>query len=210
VYSWGNGDYGRLGGGDRKNRLTPKPIQLSEIVVQICAGENHSGALTSKGKIYTWGDGLTGQLGNGVSVWRSKRPKLLKSTEKFFHLAVGNFHTLAISEKGQIYSWGSGDDGQLGHHDFLNQYQPKAIAIPEASDIKFTKVFAGERSSMALTTKGVLYSWGKNSHGQLGTGDTLSKNVPTIVKFDNSDKVYFQTISSGWISSLALTGPSIG
>ena len=70
VFSCGNGNYGRLGHGDEKERLTPchissLPVDIKDYVVAISAGDAHSLAVTSSGDLYTWGYGDVLQLGNG-------------------------------------------------------------------------------------------------------------------------------------------------
>ena len=67
VYTWGRGEHGELGHGDRSNQLTPKRVDaLASVSVRALAcGGRHSAALTSDGAVYTWGRGEYGRLGHG-------------------------------------------------------------------------------------------------------------------------------------------------
>lgn len=65
VYSWGNGQGGRLGHGNQTGKSTPVIIEelRDEEVIMIESGDAHSGCITGKGKVYVWGVGLNGRLG---------------------------------------------------------------------------------------------------------------------------------------------------
>jgi alpha-tubulin suppressor-like RCC1 family protein len=69
VYSWGNGQGGRLGHGDETGENLPKEIKyfrLQSIKVMIIeAGESNSAVITSKNELLIWGIGLHGRLGTG-------------------------------------------------------------------------------------------------------------------------------------------------
>lgn len=69
VYSWGNGDGGRLGHGDSNSREEPTLVQelQGKTVVSIACGSTYSAAITNQGELYTWGRGNYGRLGHGSS-----------------------------------------------------------------------------------------------------------------------------------------------
>merc|ERR1719428_2652141 len=80
----------------------------------------HSVALTGKGKIFTWGAGpATGLLRDGETslvetpreVWEWEDNKDLGDLAR---IAAGPYHTLAMTEKGHLFSWGMGSEGRLG------------------------------------------------------------------------------------------------
>ncbi|KAG8303906.1 putative E3 ubiquitin-protein ligase herc1, partial [Homalodisca vitripennis] len=66
VYSWGDGDYGKLGHGMNTTQKQPKLIDASpfssKVVTHISAGYRHSAAVTADGELYTWGEGDHGRL----------------------------------------------------------------------------------------------------------------------------------------------------
>lgn len=69
VYSWGNGDGGRLGHGDSSSREEPTLVQelQGKTMVSIGCGSTYSAAISSQGELYTWGRGNYGRLGHGSS-----------------------------------------------------------------------------------------------------------------------------------------------
>ena len=68
VYSWGNGQGGRLGHGDSIGQNVPEKIQFltNYKVIDICCGDQHSGCIVEGGAVYVWGVGLHGRLGIGM------------------------------------------------------------------------------------------------------------------------------------------------
>jgi len=81
----------------------------------IRAGKKHLAVLTEAGAVYTWGFGEFGALGLGGATF-SRIPKLVKtlSDKVVVQIACGEYHTLALTDKGDVYAWGRGFEGQLG------------------------------------------------------------------------------------------------
>ena len=134
VYTWGRGDYGRLGHGDEDNQHTPKRVDaLASVSVRALAcGMRHTAALTSDGTVYTWGRGDDGELGHGntSSQLVPKRVDALASVS-VRALACGVMHMAALTSDGAVYTWGHGEYGELGHGDTSNQLTPKRVdALP--------------------------------------------------------------------------------
>jgi alpha-tubulin suppressor-like RCC1 family protein len=76
-------------------------------------------AVDSDNKLYCWGSGINGALGFGDTVDVTK-PKLLKiNTGEFEHrvwkVACGKNHSMCLTIKRQVFSWGQGQYGKLGH-----------------------------------------------------------------------------------------------
>jgi Regulator of chromosome condensation (RCC1) repeat len=90
----------------------------------------------------------------------------LLAQKKMTDVSCGENHTVAITDLGEIYSWGAGQFGQLGHGDILRQCSPMKIAVLEEKII--IQVSAGRKHSAALTANGHVYTWGSNEYGQLG------------------------------------------
>uniref|UniRef100_A0A3P8VEV0 RCC1-like domain-containing protein n=1 Tax=Cynoglossus semilaevis TaxID=244447 RepID=A0A3P8VEV0_CYNSE len=129
VWSWGDGDYGKLGRGGSDGCKTPKLVEkLQDLdIVKVCCGSQFSVALTKDGQVYTWGKGDNQRLGHGTDE-HVRYPKLLDSLQKkVVDVAVGSTHCLALTEDGEVLSWGSND--KLQHFDtlFSNKKQPKAL-----------------------------------------------------------------------------------
>uniref|UniRef100_H0V6J8 HECT-type E3 ubiquitin transferase n=1 Tax=Cavia porcellus TaxID=10141 RepID=H0V6J8_CAVPO len=161
VFSWGDGDYGKLGHGNSSTQKYPKLIQgplQGKVVVCVSAGYRHSAAVAEDGELYTWGEGDFGRLGHGDSNSRNI-PTLVKDISNVGEVSCGSSHTIALSKDGRtVWSFGGGDNGKLGHGDTNRVYKPKVIEALQGMFIR--KVCAGSQSSLALTSTGQVYAWG--------------------------------------------------
>ena len=103
--------------GSRGEQLTPKQIIACANlrVSQISAGESHNAVVTKSGKLYTWGNGSYGRLGNGFET-DCASPELVEDlvNTHIVRAYCGAFHTYALSNEGQIYAFGQDKYGRLG------------------------------------------------------------------------------------------------
>ncbi|XP_052792636.1 probable E3 ubiquitin-protein ligase HERC1 isoform X1 [Mya arenaria] len=202
VFSWGDGDYGKLGHGNNSTQKIPKQIAgLSGIMVkQISAGFRHSAAVTEDGDLYTWGEGDYGRLGHGDSASKNL-PTKVKDLPPLDHVACGSSHTVAVSKDGKtVWSFGSGDAGKLGHGDTCRQYKPKVI--DSLAGLVLQKVTCGCHFSMALSNTGQLYVWGSGSVIGCGSQDAIDAK-PRVL--EDLQTVRIIDIASGDNHCLALS-----
>lgn len=159
VFSWGDGEYGKLGHGNSATQKYPKMIQgplVGKVVVCVSAGYRHSAAVTCDGELYTWGEGDFGRLGHSDSQSRNV-PTLVKDISSVGQVACGSSHTIAVAQDGRtVWSFGGGDNGKLGHGDTNRVYRPKVIEALQGFIIR--KVCAGSQSSLALTSAGQVFA----------------------------------------------------
>lgn len=80
---------------------------------------------------------------------------------------------MAITDRGNLYSWGENRNGQLGIGNLIDQTNPQLVTIPNGE--KPISIALGQQHSMVVTDKGNLYSWGYNNLGQLGLGNTIDQ-----------------------------------
>ena len=83
-------------------------------VYSVAAAYRHSLALTEAGRVYTWGYGAAGRLGHGGFQERYT-PALVESLRdiRVVAVAAGDFHSMALTGGGRVYTWGEGEYGQL-------------------------------------------------------------------------------------------------
>ncbi|XP_058829831.1 probable E3 ubiquitin-protein ligase HERC4 isoform X2 [Topomyia yanbarensis] len=188
VYCWGNTVHGELGLGgiEEEQIMLPREMDWCHAadVQQTACGNSHTLLLTKDGKLFACGNNDLGQLGHDSNDVPNKRPQFVSSLENYIitQVSCGTAHSLAITNWGQLFTWGSNAVGQLGHDSDLSSYTtPRMVkAIATKSVIQ---VAAGQMHSLALTNSGELYSWGANGYGQLGLGTTNEKvPIPTLVK----------------------------
>ncbi|XP_050295909.1 probable E3 ubiquitin-protein ligase HERC1 isoform X2 [Anthonomus grandis grandis] len=175
VYSWGDGDYGKLGHGTCATHKTPRRIGgpfIIEKVIYIHAGYRHSAAITDDGRLWTWGEGDHGRLGHGDYTTR-QIPTVVPDIQDVGQVACGSSHTLAVSRDGRVvWSFGSGDNGKLGHGEIAKVCRPKVIEGLQGLVVQ--KVCAATSFSLALTTAGKVYAWGSGPVLGMGTADAIA------------------------------------
>jgi E3 ubiquitin-protein ligase HERC1 len=202
VFSWGDGDYGKLGHGNAATQKSPKQVLGSlagKTVVQVSAGYRHSAAVTADGLLFTWGEGDFGRLGHGDSQFRFV-PTLVKDI-LVGSVTCGAHHTLALStDEKVVWSFGAGDHGKLGHGDTARHYRPKIVEGLQGLDI--LKVVAGNQVSMALTKCGEVWAWGSGTCLGLGSAEAASLAPQLIEDFID---IFIVDISIGDSHCLALS-----
>ena len=148
VWSWGWGASGQLGHGDERRQLLPKKVEAfaGQRVVAVSAGDSHSLAITADGAVWSWGRGDEGQLGHGVQQDTELPGKIeALAGQRVVVVSAGGSHSLAITADGAVWSWGSGDDGRLGHGDTQLQLLPKKV-----------EAFAGRSVIAVISAAGAL------------------------------------------------------
>lgn len=207
VFSWGNGADGRLGHGDVALVNAPKVISgLADVnIVQVRAGNSFSAVLDSSGKVWAFGKGNEGQLGNGFT-HEVKEPIVVGGVLdglEITRLGVGAFHVMVVSSTGEMYSWGRNLRGQLG----LNTSVKKKLWPELVSGAPvFVSLCGGWDHSLGLTGDGLVYSWGNGYEGNrpaTGLGHVDNILVPTLIETLREYSIV--RIGSGWDHSMAIT-----
>lgn len=175
---WGNGTGGQLGNGAYQDKNTPVVVQgLSQGVVAISAGFDHTCALTISDGVLCWGRNNYGQLGDGTTA-PYNTPVAVKGAKSSDVTAIsaGSWHTCALISNGSVFCWGENFSGQLGD----GTYEPMNIPVPvQGLSSRVIAISAGTWHTCALTDVGGVFCWGDNRRGQLGdgTGDTRNRAV---------------------------------
>ncbi|PON59232.1 Regulator of chromosome condensation [Trema orientale] len=95
---------------------------------QISGGWRHTMALTSDGKLYGWGWNKFGQVGAGDNMDHCSPVQVkFPQEQKVLKISCGWRHTLAVTEIQNVFSWGRGTNGQLGHGESVDRNTPKMI-----------------------------------------------------------------------------------
>eukprot|EP01084_Bolivina_argentea_P216147 367232_1 len=174
VYSFGDNKYGQLGIGrignihdeNNKQQTYLNDLQfidyfakVNQKIIEIKCGSYHSCALSKSGNIYTWGQGKLGQLGTkvvSIQILPRYVAHIPNKNEFIQHIECGPEATAAISDIGNLFTWGYG------------QITPFQIVLDNDNDIKIRKISIGLAHSLCLTTCGRLYGIGLTTCGQLG------------------------------------------
>lgn len=172
----------RLGTGLPNDACKPEIIDSKSYspVVSISCGDFHSAFLTEVGEVYTVGCGIYGQLGH-----ESDRDEVVPmivthlSSQPIVSIACGGSFMVALSEFGEVFTWGSNLKGQLGLGDFRDRNAPQAV---ESLSGKQIQQIAAGNSHVIVSSETVPYSWGMGDRGQLGLGNTTTQCLPQPIE----------------------------
>ena len=193
VRCWGDNQFGQLGYGnaidvgDVPARLPAAagdvPLPVSDPVLQLVAGHNHTCVLLQSGLIYCWGRNNFGQLGYN----RTDNLGDGEAVTSFGYVTVGGLaaviaaggdHTCAILQSGALRCWGRNDFGQLGRGNTAsigdNETVFSAGNVDLGAGVTVKDLALGDSHTCALLTTGAVRCWGRNSEGQLGYGNNAN------------------------------------
>ncbi|CAB3245448.1 unnamed protein product [Arctia plantaginis] len=146
-------------------------------VFDIQCGYEHYVMLTTTGTVYTWGNGRRLQLGHG-DVSNLDVPTEVEALAgiKIVKISCGGWHSLALSEFGDLYAWGWNDMGQLGISNSIEDCQsysvPTLVDFFDANGDELTlnveDIACGSRHSAILLENNTVWTTGCNKYGQLG------------------------------------------
>eukprot|EP00347_Sterkiella_histriomuscorum_P016506 403352920 len=183
VFVWGSGKDGRCGNGKESSEKLPNQANTSHNFTQLSCGYHHSAAVTSDGMILSWGRGIFGQLGHGDTENYSL-PTPIEALVKIqiIQVSCGWQHSMALSSQGRIFSWGYGEDGQLGHGDTNDYLLPKEIDFFRKNSINVGMIACGHSHSGCITDgqSSQLYLWGCNPDCRLMIEENENQLLPTL------------------------------
>lgn len=188
-----------------RNTFNPFDVIGQLQIVQVCVGDKHAAAVSQYGSLFTWGSNNEGQL--GVALGNEKEcsePQLVQFPESVTKpvrmAACGYVHMAVLCQDGDVYTWGSGMMGILGHVADDNQEFPKRVnfEVPSVEntgglDDGEVKVWiACGQSNTAVVVRGrqdgqQWYVWGANNMGQMGNGTTTPCITPTLCTVEDDD-----------------------
>lgn len=218
LYTWGAGYHGQLGLNTfrKKCRLIPACIDFADPVLVVACGGFHTAVLTDDGRVYSWGDGRYGQLGNLARKHNMhSTPHLVDWLVSFkvtiTSLACGQYHTAAISNQGKLFTWGSGKWGQLGHGVRLDERFPRRVEAERQKFGLFTKVSCGDRHTAVVNDQGKVITWGSGQHGQLGHSNGSDQLRPVMINDPEGELAgqFVVSIDCGATTTAAVTNTGL-
>jgi alpha-tubulin suppressor-like RCC1 family protein len=178
--------------------------------MRVACGYDFTACITESGKLYCWGTNKFGNLGvenkgDEGSQQIIPRPELVNSLSSVSVIQVvcGKNHMMCLSSEGVVYSWGSGENGVLGHGNNAGLNKPQMIRELRKEKICF--IAAGEFNSAAISVHGSLYIWGQGKFGRLGIGNLDNQNTPQKVVDSGLDKEKVSYVSLGFYHTLCCT-----
>ncbi|XXY17664.1 MopE-related protein [Sorangium sp. So ce216] len=179
VWAWGNTTYGQIGTGGSGSAPQGSPVQVPGLpaIEAISAGGYHSLALDASGSVWAWGQNSYGQIGTGsASSMPQATPVQVPGLPPIKAISAGASHSMALDTSGVIWVWGASSYGQIGNGSSgINQVTPTSVSLPGGA----AAISAGWHHSLAVSTDGSVWSWGRNNYGQIGNGTSGTTNRTT-------------------------------
>lgn len=186
LYSWGCNDQKALGRSGEETEPAPVENLDSVFIVDMACGDSCSVALSRQGLVYAWGTfrGTNGIFGFAPGIETQPVPYLIPDFKGITQISAGTNHILAMAKDGKIYSWGIGEQNQLGRKIMTRNalgasLLPRPINFrPYRKTNKFTAVWCGGYHSVLVHESNALFSFGLNNYGQLGLDDLEEHDSP--------------------------------
>ncbi|XP_068771683.1 protein RCC2 [Struthio camelus] len=230
LWSWGRNEKGQLGHGDTTRVEAPKLIEAlaGEAIVLAACGRNHTLALTESGSVFAFGENKMGQLGLGNQTDAVPSPtQIMYNGQPITKMACGAEFSMIMDCKGNLYSFGCPEYGQLGHNSdgkFIARAQrieydcelvPRRVAIfiektkdgqiLPVPNVVVRDVACGANHTLVLDSQKRVFSWGFGGYGRLGHAEQKDEMVPRLVKlFDFPGRGAAQ-IYAGYTCSFAVS-----
>eukprot|EP00898_Chlorokybus_atmophyticus_P008654 jgi/Chlat1/8790/Chrsp90S08135 len=192
CFTWGETRGPHLGHGAALDAPTPQMVSaLAGISTeQVACGAFHTAVVTVDGQLFTWGDGLNGSgvlgHGNDNNQWVPKLVRHSLEGVRVKQISCGPWHTALTTDEGELYTWGDGSFGTLGHGDRSSCHLPRPVEALSAH--RSLMVACGVWHTAAVVEEaghpdkgGVAYTWGDGDKGRLGHGDKEDALFPRRV-----------------------------
>jgi alpha-tubulin suppressor-like RCC1 family protein len=187
VLAWGAGGGGELGQGASDTSSHATPVQVTNLtqVTAVAAGSDFAMALRSDGTVWVWGSDADGQMGDcnacrpdEDAMWPT--PTQVAGISNAVAIAAGPDYAVVLRADGTVVTWGDGFDGALGTGDSYVNSPWGPMQVPGLTNVVgiAAPTTGFSHYTLAWTTDGHAYSWGKNAlhedgtHALLGTGST--------------------------------------
>lgn len=180
LFTFGLNSHGQLGHSEGQLYVPePAEVPLPEPATAVATGHYHTLCLTESNKLWAFGSNASGQLGFGKNFHQDTacEPRLVSSlrNSKIAAIAAGAEHSMAVTSGGELYTWGCGDNGRLGHSwpkelgiwgQSRVEWMPRLVRSLETQVVR--SISAGHMHSSCVTDDSRGYLFGSNRYHQVG------------------------------------------
>ncbi|XP_059489560.1 protein RCC2 homolog [Neocloeon triangulifer] len=229
CFTFGRNVKGQLGLGDEERRDIPTLVESlkGEKIVGAACGRHHTLFLTDRGEVYSAGDNKCGQCGVGNTNPVLTATKIKHQGAPIVKVSCGAEFSAILDCRGVLFTFGLPEYGQLGHNTdgkyfitstklgFNNETKPKRILMyiekqgrdnhsTPVDDVDIQDVACGVNHTVAVDSKGRVFSWGFGGYGRLGHAETKDEMVPRRIKYFDTQTRGIKKVFAGSTYSLAL------
>jgi alpha-tubulin suppressor-like RCC1 family protein len=209
MYMWGNGDFGKLGVGSTSSSYTPVKVDTSSssslkgrVVIAMALSTSNSYAVTSDGKVHSWGNVASGLLGDSAETAFRTYPGFVNMTGVLFGQQVVNidasdYAVIVLTNNGSIYTWGKNNNGILGNNGTGGSVEKDPVAVVSLS-APIRSVCAGANNMAVLARDGRIFAWGSGSGYGNGDGTTTTYYTPNLVNMTGFGEYIPESIACGF------------
>ena len=173
VFGFGSNCFGCCGLGH--NSVVNEPQIIPELchknIQQFFIGYDFILGLNSDKQVYGWGGNSLGQLCRGFVSEDNEylRPEIICFPfESVIQISCGSHHSLALTSEGKVYGWGSNKYGEVGCGKEFGKEVTNIVQLKTFTKFSLKSIYCSFCRSYALTTDGLVYSWGSNRDHVLG------------------------------------------
>jgi alpha-tubulin suppressor-like RCC1 family protein len=192
VWCWGANDFGQLGDSGKSGANSPVPVEVDSATLysDITTGEDFSCGTSFSGVVRCWGRNDKGQLGTAAADSTGSTPVDVLAIEAIIggSLTAGAKFACVATHTGsdgyRDYCWGANDYGQLGRGTF-SSFEATPLPTSAVGDygILLTMSAGAEYICGTNMEPGPRYvCWGRNDHGQFGSGQTTGSSTPAVIE----------------------------
>ncbi|KAH0836905.1 regulator of chromosome condensation 1/beta-lactamase-inhibitor protein II [Lanmaoa asiatica] len=182
---------------------TPRRVLATELgakegtkFVHAACGRSHALLVDSEGNVWSAGANNLGQCGHPVTpqitAFKSiDGPYVNGERQRVVKAGAGITFSIVLTEDGKVFSFGSGEKGQLGNgrtgehittgNKTAYDIETEPVPVKGLDDKTITDIVCGAQHSVAIDIQGVVYVWGYNGYCRLGLGNQQDALIPKVV-----------------------------
>lgn len=186
LWSWGVNYAGELGDGTKDLKEAPVKVKntYNKRMVKVDSMFQNNIALDEDGGVWTWGNNVNGEIGDGSTVVRTE-PVKVNLANKIVNVKAGAHHMLVVDTNKQMWIWGRNNEAQIGKGNA--SITPELTPIKSMSGIEY---FDAGYFHTVVVNSNKIWSWGYNAEGQLGNNNINTEVTPIqITKMGNGNQI---------------------